>query len=116
MATRGEQPIFRGRAALERVDRLLEHRPRLAICVLLAQTDALSFSRLKHLLDETDGNLGAQLRKLEEGGYVRVHKEFVERKPVSWYELTAAGGKALRAHLDAMSDLLKSVPPGGRRV
>jgi DNA-binding MarR family transcriptional regulator len=116
MATRGQQPSFRGRAALERVDKLLEHRPRLAICVLLAQADALSFSRLKHLLAETDGNLGAQLRKLEEGGYVRVRKEFVERKPVSWYELTAAGRRALRDHLDAMSDLLKSVPIGGERT
>ncbi len=113
MATKGQPPSFRGRAALERVDRLLEHRPRLAICVLLAQADALSFSRLKSLIGETDGNLGAQLRKLEEGGYVRVRKEFVERKPVSWYELTAAGRRALREHLDAMSDLLKSVAPGG---
>jgi len=109
MTTRDKPPGFRVRTALERVDRLLEHRPRLAICVLLAQVDALSFSRLKTLLAETDGNLGAQLRKLEEGGYVRVRKEFLERKPVSWYELTNAGRTALRNHLDAMSVLLKSV-------
>jgi DNA-binding PadR family transcriptional regulator len=104
-----KEPGLRGRAALERVDKLLEHRPRLAICVVLAQVDAMSFSRLKSVLAETDGNLGAQLRKLEDAGYVRVRKEFVERKPVSWYELTDVGRTALRDHLDAMSVLLKSV-------
>jgi DNA-binding MarR family transcriptional regulator len=109
MPTKEPQPGLRGRAALERVDKLLEHRPRLAICVLLAQVDALSFSRLKSVLAETDGNLGAQLRKLEDGGYVRVRKEFVQRRPVSWYEITDAGRAALRGHLDAMAVLLKSV-------
>jgi hypothetical protein len=51
---------------LESLDRVLEHRVRLAICVLLTQYDRLSFARLKELTDETDGNLGANLRKLEE--------------------------------------------------
>lgn len=45
------------------------------------------------------GNLDAHLRKLGEAGYVEVRKEFAERKPVTWYEITAAGSKALRAHL-----------------
>jgi DNA-binding PadR family transcriptional regulator len=109
MPTKEPQPGLRGRAALERVDKLLDHRPRLAICVVLAQVDAMSFSRLKSVLAETDGNLGAQLRKLEDGGYVRVRKEFVQRRPVSWYEITNEGRTALRDHLDAMSVLLKSV-------
>ena len=58
--------------------------------VLLSTADALSFSRLKTLLNETDGNLGAQLRKLEDAGYVNVKKEFENRKPVSWYSLSAS--------------------------
>jgi DNA-binding PadR family transcriptional regulator len=75
--------------------------------VLLSGVDALSFSRLRELLDETDGNLGAQLRKLEEAGYLRVDKEFVNRKPVSWYQLSAAGRRALRTHLAAMDSLIR---------
>jgi len=46
---------------LDGLDDLLEHRSRLAACVLLSKADQLSFSRLKQVLDETDGNLGAQL-------------------------------------------------------
>ena len=91
---------------IERLDRLLEHRVRLAIAVLLSRYDRLSFSRLKELTDETDGNLGANLRKLEDEGYVVVVKEFVERKPVSWYSITPAGRRALRSHLDVLSRMI----------
>src|SRR5439155_18030838 len=90
------------RSSLEALDPLLQHRSRLGACVLLSTADALSFSRLKVLLNETDGNLGAQLRKLEDAGYVTVKKEFVGRKPISWYALSAPGQAALRAHLAAL--------------
>lgn len=93
-------------AALARLDALLQHRSRLGALVLLSDIDALSFTRLKELLDETDGNLGAQLRKLEEAGYLSVRKTFVDRKPVSWYALTSAGRQALKSHLGAVEDLI----------
>ena len=88
------------------LDRLLEHRVRLGLCVLLSRNDALSFSRLKVLLGETDGSLGAHLRKLEDAGYIRVRKEFRQRKPVSWYRLESRGRKALHAHLEGLSRLI----------
>jgi DNA-binding HxlR family transcriptional regulator len=106
MPKKGDRKDLRAPDSLERVDRLLEHRGRLGICVLLSQSDALSFRRLKQLLGETDGSLGAQLRKLEESEYLTVRKEFVDRKPVSWYTLTRRGRQALRSHLAAMADLL----------
>jgi DNA-binding PadR family transcriptional regulator len=90
-------------------DRILEHRLRLAICVLLTRYERLSFSRLKQLTDETDGNLGANLRRLEEAGFLEVQKEFVERKPVSWYAMTASGEKTLKAYLDELSKLIAQV-------
>ena len=95
-------------AGLEQLDPLLQHRSRLGALVLLSSADALTFSRLRTLLDETDGNLGAQLRKLEEAGYVSVKKEFIDRKPTSWYALTSQGQKALKIHLKAVESLLKS--------
>ena len=75
--------------------------------MLLSTADALSFSRLKELLGETDGNLGAQLRKLEDAQYVTVEKEFVGRKPISWYALTSTGQAALRSHLAALEAVIK---------
>ena len=96
-------------ASLNGLDKLLEHRLRLALCVLLSRFETLSFSKLKNLTGETDGNLGANLRKLEEARYVLVKKMHVDRKPVSWYSLTAQGRKALRRHLNALTEVIGTV-------
>ena len=93
---------------LASLDKLLEHRSRLGACVILSNAERLSFTRLKTLLKETDGNLGAHLRKLEDVGYVDVDKKFENRRPVSWYTLTKQGKSALKTHLDAMQALIRS--------
>jgi DNA-binding MarR family transcriptional regulator len=93
---------------LGRLDPLLQHRSRLGAMVLLSTADALSFSRLRELLGETDGNLGAQLRKLEDAGYIGVRKDFVDRKPISWYTITRRGQAAVKTHLAAMELLIKA--------
>lgn len=95
------------------LDRLLEHRVRLGICALLSRQDSLSFRRLKTLLSETDGSLGAHLKRLEGAGYIRVSKEFRDRKPVSWYKLTNGGKKALDEHLAALDRLIKGAMTAG---
>lgn len=91
---------------LAKLDKLLEHRSRFAICALLKRYDKVAFSRFKELLGETDGNLGAQLRKLEDSGYINVNKEFQDRRPVSWYTLTDVGQKALLNHLSGLEALI----------
>lgn len=98
-------------SALPVLDRLLEHRVRLAIAVLLARRDALSFSRLKEFLGETDGSLGAHLRRLEDAGYVTFEKEFVARKPVTWYRLAPEGRRALDRHVAGLERLLSGLLP-----
>jgi len=98
-------------AALDQLDPVLQHRSRLGALALLSSSDAITFSRLKTLLNETDGNLGAQLRKLEEAQYLSVRKEFIDRKPTSWYAITPAGRVALRGHLKAIESLLKAAKP-----
>lgn len=92
---------------LVELDDVLQHRARIGAAVLLARHDQLSFSRLKELLNETDGNLGAQLRKLEDAGYVSALKEFQNRRPVTWYELTAKGKRALAEHLASFERLIQ---------
>ena len=44
---------------------------RLAIAVLLSRWDRLSFTRLRELTGETDGSLGAHMRRLEEAHGVK---------------------------------------------
>ncbi|MEX2962405.1 transcriptional regulator [Microbulbifer sp. TYP-18] len=94
--------------ALKQLDPVLEHRVRLAVCVLLAQHEKISFSRFKEQLEVTDGNLGAQLRRLEECGYIGLDRDFVERRPVTWYHLTSDGSRALQRHLEAMRQLISA--------
>ncbi|MFT7668667.1 MAG: DNA-binding MarR family transcriptional regulator [Planctomycetota bacterium] len=99
--TTDDAPDFAG------FDKLLEHRVRLALCVLLSRYEALSFKRLKELTTETDGGLGAHMRRLEDASYIDVKKEFVDRRPVTWYSLSKAGRKALALHVGSLRELLK---------
>lgn len=103
--TRKASPLSRG------FDRLLEHRSRLGICVLLAGEAGIPFSRFKFLLQESDGNLGAQLRRLEEASYITARKTFEQRKPTTRYALTRLGQKRLNAHLAALEGLIKQAHP-----
>ena len=104
-----KRPLEVGSAELPFVelDDLLQHRARIGAAVLLARHDQLSFSRLKALLNETDGNLGAQMRKLEDAGYVIARKEFQNRRPVTWYALTPDGKRALSEHLANLERLIR---------
>ena len=98
--------------SLAKLDKLLEHRSRLGVCVLLADADAMTFSILKQLLKETDGNMGAHLRKLEDTGYIHVSKQFENRKPVTWYSLTKKGRVSLTKHMKALQILIQSAGIG----
>ena len=98
--------------SLAQLDKLLEHRSRLGVCVLLADAEKIAFSSLKKLVKETDGNMGAHLRKLEGAGYVTVDKRFEKRKPVSWYQLTGKGRNALRNHLKGLQGLIEGMGGG----
>ena len=67
----------------------------------------LEFSKLKKLTGATDGNLGAQLRKLEDAQYIACAKSFEGRMPKTEYRLTAAGRRALERYLDHMEALIR---------
>ena len=94
--------------ALDGLDAAFEHRARLAIAVLLARHGEVSFAAFKQQLPLTDGNLGAQLRRLEDEGYVALRRDFVDRKPVTWYALTQPGRHALDTHLAALQALISA--------
>jgi DNA-binding MarR family transcriptional regulator len=80
----------------------------MAALVTLKQDEELDFSTLRKLLDVTDGNLGAHLRKLEEAGYIAVNKTFVERKPRTYVAVTPAGRKVFDQHVAALKAILNS--------
>jgi DNA-binding MarR family transcriptional regulator len=88
------------------LDRLIHERIRLGIVAALAAEEGMSFADLKRVLRTTDGNLSVHARKLEEAGYIKVHKGFEDRKPRTEYRLTAKGRRALEAYLEQMEAIL----------
>lgn len=66
----------------------------------------LAFSRLKLLTKATDGNLGRQIAKLREAGYVDVVKDFHKNRPRTRVSLSPAGVVAFEAHVAYLQSLL----------
>ena len=71
---------------------------------------ALEFTRLKALIQATDGNLGAHLETLEKAGYVSIDKRFVDRRPQTRVTATAAGRRAFTEHVAYLRLLLALTP------
>jgi len=80
----------------------------MASLVTLESSDEVDFTYLRDLLDVTDGNLGAHLKKLEEAGYIAVNKTFVERKPRTFVSATKEGRRVFQEHVAALEAILKN--------
>jgi DNA-binding PadR family transcriptional regulator len=91
---------------LPELNPVIHGKLRLALLSLLATVEEAEFTWLRARTGSTDGNLGAQLMKLEEAGYVAVEKKFVERKPQTLYRMTDSGRAALTEYVQALKQLL----------
>ena len=91
---------------LPELNPVIHGKLRLALLSLLTTVEDAEFTWLRARTGSTDGNLGAQLLKLEEAGYVAVAKHFVDRKPQRTYRLTEEGRKALAEYVRALRQLL----------
>lgn len=84
----------------------------MAILTALPSETQVVFTTLKHMLELTDGNLGAHLHKLEESGYVSITKTFIRNKPQTYVEATQEGRQAFMEHTAALREILD----GGHQV
>lgn len=91
---------------LPELNPVVHGRLRLALLSLLSGLEEADFTWLRAKTQATDGNLGAQLLKLEEAGYIRVKKRFVLRKPQTVYRITENGRQALADYVRALKQLL----------
>ena len=90
------------------MDELLLSKVRLAIIAQLVPVEWVTFTELQKSIAVTNGNLGAHLAKLVEGGYVKEEKRFEGRRPQSRYRLTRAGRAALLCHVAELQALVES--------
>jgi DNA-binding MarR family transcriptional regulator len=91
---------------LPELDPVIHGKLRLAVLSLLVGTQEADFTWLREKTGSTDGNLGAQMLKLEEAGYVGMEKRFAGRKPQTLYRLTPTGREALAEYVAALKVLL----------
>lgn len=83
------------------------HQPlRTRIVAYLSTRGEATFTELKQLLDVTDGNLEAHIKKLRAAEYVITHKEKGQGRPQTFYCLTNAGKNAFKQYVNQLQSLL----------
>ena len=70
--------------------------------------DKLEFTYLRDVLELSDGNLSVQIRKLQDAGYIKVEKVFVDRKPKTFCRITAKGQRAVKNLITKLEKLVGS--------
>lgn len=84
---------------------LFSNKLRLAAMVSLVSGEK-SFQELKKITNASDGNLGAQLLKLENEKYIESSKSFVNRKPRTTYRITEFGMEMLNEYVDLLDRVI----------
>jgi DNA-binding MarR family transcriptional regulator len=94
----------------EKLDDVLHtSRLRFAIMMVLVTVEQADFTFLRDQTVSTDGNVGAQLKKLEEAGYISATKRLVRRWRMKDYALTPKGRKTLMEYLKQMEGCAKTI-------
>lgn len=96
---------------INHINKCFENRTRLGIMAALMVNESIDFKALKELLGSTDGNLSSNISTLEQMGYVKVKKRFIEKTSNTSYSITKTGRKAFHDHLTALEALIKGVAP-----
>jgi DNA-binding PadR family transcriptional regulator len=91
------------------LDTAVHGSTRLGVLTVLQTDGATDYTTLKQRLKLSDGALGPQLLKLEDIGYLKCVKCFVDRRPKSTYSLTPTGRKALLRYLEQMQAVIDAV-------
>jgi DNA-binding MarR family transcriptional regulator len=100
------------------VDEIIHQSTRLRIMAalnMLERREALEFTRLKAIVEVTDGNLGAHIDTLARAGYVDVEKLFVGRRPQTRVKATTVGRRAFRGHVAFLRKILDQAEATPRR-
>jgi len=89
---------------LERLDPLIHSRIRLAVLAILYRGECPGFGELRDALSLTDGNLGSNLKKLEEEGLISSRHG---GKGNPGFAITEKGKKRFGNYLEALVELLE---------
>jgi len=88
------------------LDRVIHSPTRLKIMLVLMSVEEADFTFISRAAELTRGNLSANLTKLEEAGYIKIEKKFIERVPKTIVSITPAGKKALEDYSSTLGPIL----------
>ncbi len=91
---------------ISELDRLIHSPTRLKILLVLMSVEEADFTFICNAAELTRGNLSANLSKLEEAGYVKIEKKFIERVPKTIVSITEIGEKALENYSNLLGPIL----------
>ena len=92
--------------SIDALDPLLHQPLRTQIAAYLAGAGQATFSDLKRLIDVSDGNLDAHLKKLLAAGYLQASRITEGPRAQTAYALTPSGHDALQAYVAALKGLI----------
>ncbi len=91
----------------------MSHPVRYSILALLAAAERAEFGFVRDHVEVSDSVLSKQMTSLQDAGYVKVHKGYVENRPRTWLSLTRRGRQTFERHLAALREIAAS---NGTRV
>ena len=95
------------KSIIKNLNKVFESRIRLGVMSILLVNDRVDFNTLKKLLNVTDGNLASHINALQNKKYIKVKKQFLNKKPNTSYSVSELGKKAFNDHLNALEKIIK---------
>lgn len=96
---------------LAELDPVIHAPKRLAIMAILAASEWVDFSYLRHQLGLSDSDLSKQMRALQEAAYAKVVKRGAGPGASTWFRMTREGRRAFDGHIGGLRALVLDVPP-----
>lgn len=90
---------------IETLDAILHQPVRTRLVAFLAGRGEATFKELKELLQVTDGNLDAHIRKLLAVKYIVSRKALIDRRHQTFYRLTDLGRKKFQKYVLSLQHL-----------
>ena len=90
------------------LDPLLHSQLRLAIVSMLIASEKVEFTHIQEETKAAAGNISIQIKKLQEAGYIKVEKTFMNNYPKTMLSITDKGVKAFETYVN---DLKKYINP-----
>ena len=94
---------------ISELDRVVHSPTRLKILLVLMSVEEADFTFISNAAELTRGNLSANLSKLEEAGYVKIEKKFIERVPKTIVSITQTGEEALNRYSNLLGPVLDAL-------